>query len=124
MEEKSLSRWLKERCEREHLTLRQAGAKTSLSHSTIDGVIKGGHPSAETIRKLAQGFGRDGINQRVALEDHLLVLAGYRTERPEGEEPSEELGRLMDKLKQLNEAQVKMVTRFVDFLIEIDWGRK
>ena len=94
-----------------------------MSHSTIDDVIKGGHPSAETIRKLAQGFG-SGINERIALQNRLLVLVGYRTERPEGEEPSEELGRLMDKLKQLNEAQVKMVTRFVDFLIEIDWGRQ
>ena len=122
--ENQLSQWLEEKCKQEHLSLRQAAAKTGLSHSTIDDVIKGGHPSAETIRKLAQGFGRDGINQRVALEDRLLMLAGYRTERPEGKERSEEFGRLMDKLKQLNEPQVKMVTRFVDFLIEIDWGRQ
>jgi len=122
--ENQLSQWLEERCKQEHLSLRQAATKTGLSHSTIDDVIKGGHPSAETIRKLAQGFGRDGINQRVALEDRLLVLAGYRTERPEGKEPSEALSRLMDKLKQLNEPQVRMVTRFVDFLIEIDWGRQ
>jgi len=55
MKEKNLSQWLKDRCEQEHLSLREAGAKTGLSHSTIDDVIKGGHPSAETIRKLAQG---------------------------------------------------------------------
>lgn len=115
-----LTQLLKEMCEKEHLSLRQVAAKTGLSHTTIDDVIKGRHPSAETIRKFAQGFCRDGINQRLALEDYLLMLAGYRTERPERKEPSEVLGQLMDKAEELSEARVKMVTRFIDFLIEIE----
>jgi len=34
------------------------------------------------------------------------------------------LGRLMDKLERFNDPQVEMVEHFVDFLIEIDWGRQ
>ncbi|GAJ13351.1 unnamed protein product [marine sediment metagenome] len=118
MEKQGVSQWLKERCHREHLSLRQAAANTGLSHATIGDIIKGGHPSAETIRKLAQGFGGNG-ERGLALEDRLLVLAGYRTERPR-EKLSEPLAQLMDKAKGLNEPQVKMMTQFVDFLIEIE----
>jgi transcriptional regulator with XRE-family HTH domain len=92
------------RCEREHLSLRQAVAKTGLNHATIGDIIRGRFPSPETIKKLAQGFG-DGTNERVALEDRLLVLAGYRTPQPEEE---------------LSEPQIKMIVRFADFLIEIE----
>ncbi|GAI97860.1 unnamed protein product, partial [marine sediment metagenome] len=70
---------LEEKCRREHLSLRQAATKTGLSHATIDDIIKGRHPSPETIQKLARGFGGDG-NRGLALEDRLLVLAGYRRE--------------------------------------------
>jgi len=73
-----LGSWLHERCQEEWLSLRQAGAKTGLSHSTIEKIIKGASPSAQAIRKLAQAFSR-GKNERLALEDHLLTLAGYRT---------------------------------------------
>jgi len=94
---RSLAQWLEERCRKEGLSLRKAGAKTDLSHSTIGDIIKGTSASPETIRKLAQGFGGEGANQRLALEDRLLVLVGYRTKRPEGEELSEALTQLMDK---------------------------
>lgn len=77
----TLSQWLAERCKRERLSLRQAAAKTGLSHATIQDIIKGGHPNPETVRKLAQAFGGDGKRQ---LEDYLLVLAGHRS-KPEGE---------------------------------------
>ena len=110
----SLSQWLEERCKREHLSLRQAAERTGLSHSTIADIIKGKHPYPETIKKLAQGFGGNGT----ALEDHLFLLAGYRTQRPE--EPNEALAELMDKAWQLNESQLKMMTHFADFLTEID----
>jgi len=99
---KELSRWLKDRCQSEHLSLRQAAARTGLSHVTIADVIKGGRPLPETIRKLAAGFGGDGTNMRFALEDYLLTLAGYRSERP-GEKLSELLAQLMDKANQLND---------------------
>lgn len=75
-----LSRWLLEKCKHEHLSLRQTAAKTGLSHATIADSIKGVRPLPETIRKLAQGFGGDGTAEKLALRDHLLVLAGYREE--------------------------------------------
>ena len=113
-----LSQWLKDRCQSEHLSLRQAAVKTGLSHATIADTIKGSRPLPETIRKLAKAFGGDGTNQRLALEDHLLVLAGYRSEQPEGEEVSQQLARLMDKAKQLNEPQLRIMWAFADYLIE------
>ncbi len=81
-----LGQWLSERCRREHLSLRQAAARSCLSHATLAQVIKRGRASPETIRKLAQGFSGNG-HQRLALEDYLLILAGYRS-KPEGEELS------------------------------------
>lgn len=118
-EQGSLGQWLKERCRQEHLSLREAAAKTGLSHTTIGDIIKGNHPLPETITKLAQAFS-DGTNQRLALEDRLQVLAGYRTPRPEGEELNEPLSQLMDKVKQFSEPQVKMMTKFADFLLEVE----
>ena len=119
-EQSKLSQWLADKCKREHLTLRQAAAKTGLSHNTIYQILNGGGAFPETIRKLAQAFGGNGINQRLALEDHLLVLAGYRTQRPRGEEPSELLAQLIDKMKQFNEPQLKTMGCFADFLTEIE----
>jgi len=115
---KELGHWLEQRCKQERLSLRQAAAKTGLTHSTIRDVIKGGHPSSETIRKLAQGFGGNGV-QGLALEDELLILAGYRTERPGGE-LSESMAELMDKARLLNDPQLKIMSHFADFLIEIE----
>ncbi len=117
----SLGQWLKERCKEGHLSLRQAAAKTGLSHSTICDIMNGARPSAATIVKLAEGFGGDGINERLVLEDHFLILAGYRTPRPQ-EELSEALAQLMDRVKGLSESQIKMMSRFADFLIEIEGG--
>ena len=117
-EQASLGQWLQERCQREHLSLRQAGAKTGLSHATIADIRKGVHPDPETIRKLAIAFGGDG-QQRLALEDQLLALAGYRSERPE-EEMGVEYGRLLDKIKQFSKSQIKIMGRFADFLIGIE----
>jgi transcriptional regulator with XRE-family HTH domain len=78
-----LGQWLSDRCRREHLSLRKAGAKTGLSGATIAQVVKNSRASPETIRKLARGFGGNG---RLALEDYLLTLAGHRSKQPEGEE--------------------------------------
>lgn len=117
-EQSSLSQWLEERCQREHLSLRQAAARTGLSHATIADIIKGVRPLPETIRKLATGFGGDGTNQQIALEDHLQMLAGYRIERPERKETSMERAALLDKVDKLTEPQLKMVGYFADFLVE------
>jgi len=117
-EQGNLAYWLADRCQKEHLTLRQTAAKTGLSHSTIHQILNGAGAFPETIGKLAKAFA-DGTNQRLALEDHLLVLAGYRTEHPEGE-LSEPLAHLIDKVKEFNQPQLKMMDRFADFLIEIE----
>lgn len=112
-----LGQWLQDRCEKEHLSLRKAGEKAGLSHSTVHGIIKSGHASAETVTRLAHAFGQ-GRNKRIALEDELLILAGYRSKRPDGENLSEELAQLIDKVQKFDEPRLKIMARFADFLIE------
>jgi len=118
MEEKNLSEWLKAKCDEEGLSLRQVATKVGVSHQTIAGLMNGKEALPQTIKKLTKAFA-DGHHQRLALEDKLLSLAGYRTERPE-EELSEPLAQLMDKVQKFDEPQLKMVGHFADFLIEID----
>ncbi|GAI67932.1 unnamed protein product, partial [marine sediment metagenome] len=50
-----------------------------------------------------------------ALEDKLLCLAGYRTERVE-EALSEPLARLLDKLGEFSHSQLVIVEQFADFI--------
>jgi hypothetical protein len=88
-------------------------------HSTIEKIIKGASPSAQAIRKLAQAFSR-GENERLALEDHLLTLAGYRTQRVNMSEVSLPMARLLDVVAPFSERQLKLVMDFADFLTEID----
>ena len=114
-----LAQWLNETCRREGLSLRQAGAKTGLSHGTIRDIRNGVSPSPESIRKLAEAFGGDG-HEKLALEDQLLVLAGYRSPRPEGHEFSQPLARLIDRLSQFNGPQLQMMTHFAEFLAEME----
>lgn len=116
---KGLGQWLKERCKAERLSLRQAAVRSGLSHATIADIMKGTSPSPETIKKLAHAFGEDG-NQRLALEDSLLILAGYRTERPEGRDLSQPLARLMDMVANFNEPQLKLMAHFAEFLAETE----
>ncbi|MBA7670379.1 hypothetical protein ES703_78525 [subsurface metagenome] len=125
IEHRGSGSWLVERCQKEGLSLRQAAAKTGLSHATIDDIRKGGGASAETIRKLAQAFGGDG-REMLALEDKLLVLSGYRSERPEGEDLSEPMARLLDRLSGFSEPQLKLMERFAEFIagIPVKGGRK
>lgn len=66
-----LGKWLKETCQRQRLSLRQAANKTGLSHTTIAQLMKGTGASPQTIRKLATAFNEKG-KQRWALEDKLL----------------------------------------------------
>lgn len=111
----TIGQWLANICR--GLSLREAGAKTGLSHATIRDIINTSHADPESIRKLAQAFGGD-TNGRFALEDRLLVLAGYRTPRPE-EELSEPLAKLMDAVKGFDELQLKMMSKFAHFLKHI-----
>lgn len=118
MEEKSkIGKWLGGRCKIERLSLRQAAAKTGLSHATIFAIVRGNRPLPETIRKLARGFGGDGT---MALEDHLLQLAGYRAQRGDGDDLTESMARLIDKSKELSESQLKIMINFADYLVEVE----
>lgn len=114
-----VGQWLRDRCKKEGWSLREAAANTGLSHATIGDIMKGGQPSAESIRKLAAAFGGNGDHQKCAVEDELLTLAGYRTERAEGQ-LSESMGRLMDRLSAFSESQLKVIGRFADFLAEVE----
>lgn len=118
MKEENLSQWLKGRREEEHLSLRQVATKVGVSHQTIAGLTNGKKALPTTIKKLAKAFGGDH-HQRIALEDKLLCLAGYRTERPE-EELSEALAQLMDKAKGLSESRIKIMNQIADLLLEED----
>lgn len=112
--------WLQETCHREGLSLRQAGAKAGLSHGTIEGVIGGCSPSPHTITKLARAFGGNG-QQGLALEDSLLILAGHRTERPS--DMSQALGRLIDMVANFDEAKLKLIADFTEYLTRMEQGR-
>ncbi len=114
-----LGEWLKERCKAERLSLRQAAAKTGLSHATIGDIINGKGVSAQTIKKLANAFGGDG-HQGLVLEDELLALSGYRTSRPEEAALSEPLARLLDKLARFNEPKLKLMEHFVDYISSME----
>jgi len=114
-----LGEWLSEVCQKQGLSLREAAVKTGLSHATIRDIMNGTQPSPESIRKLSQAFGGDGAHQKLALEDHLLVLAGYRTPR-DGQELSQPLARLIDSLSEFSEPQLKIMGRFADFLAEME----
>lgn len=105
--------WLKERCQREGLSLREAGVKTGLSHGTIESVIGGNSPSPETIKKLARAFGGNS-QQGLALEDSLLIMAGYRTER--SGDMSQALGRLIDLVADFDDTRLKLMGDFAEYL--------
>lgn len=113
-----LAEWLRTTCKKRGLSLRQTASNTGLSHATIDHIMKGGSASAETIKKLAQGFSTDH-NERLALEDSLFVLAGYRTLRPE-EELNEPLAQLLDKLSHFNETQLHLMGHFADYISKME----
>jgi len=118
LEERSngLGEWLQAKCGEEGLSLRQVATKVGVSHQTIAGLMNGKQALPQTIKKLAKAFGGDH-HQLTALEDNLLVLAGYRSERPE-EELSEPLARLLDKLNNFDVAQLGIVEQFTDFIVE------
>ena len=113
-QDNGLGKWLKVKCDEERLSLRQVATKAGVSHQTIAGIMNGKKALPQTIKKLAKAFGNNH-HQIIALEDKLLSLAGYRTERPE-EALSEPLGRLLDKLNGLDVDQLGIVEQFTDFI--------
>ena len=119
-EQSTLGQWLKEKWQEEGLSLRQVATKVGVSHQTIAGLMSGKKALPQTIKKLAKAFGGDH-HQMTALEDKLLSLAGYRTERPE-EELSEPLARILDKLTDLDVDQLGIVEQFADFIVRVEKG--
>ena len=109
-----LGEWLKAKCDEEGLSLRQVAEKAGVSHQTIAGLINGKKALPQTIKKLAKAFGNNH-HQMIALEDKLLSLAGYRTERPE-EALSEPLARLLDKLGEFSDSQLVIMEQFAHFI--------
>jgi len=120
-EPRGLGRWLKERCQEEHLSLRRAGDKTGLSHSTIQAIMNGGRASPETISKLAHSFGGNH-NETIALEDELFILAGYRTKSEL--EISQPLARLIDVIKDFSQPQLRVMSAFATYLAEVNQDEK
>lgn len=112
-----VGQWLKEKCDSEKLSLRQTAAKTGLSHATIGDIIKGCRPSPSTIAKLAKAFGGNGYHG-LALQDKLLTLAGLRSQQKE--KVPEPIAQLLDKLTGFNQAQLRMMSRFADFISEME----
>ena len=110
-----LAQWLEGKCREERLSLREAGERASLSHSTIRTIIRGGHASAKTVTQLADAFTSNHHNKR-ALEDELLTLAGYRTKK---EHLSQPLAELLDIVNHFSEAQLKVVSAFATYLTEV-----
>ncbi|MBA7700236.1 hypothetical protein ES703_108946 [subsurface metagenome] len=113
----NLAEWLKGKCQEEALSLRQAAIKTDLSHATIGDLLKGKCPSRETIKKLAHAFSGNG-HYRLVLQDELLTLAGYRTQRPGEDGLSEPLAQLLDKVSAFGEPELRMISHFADYIVQ------
>ena len=114
----TIQQWLKERCERERLSSRDAGIKCGLSHVTIAEILNGQGVRADTIKKLVQGFATSEA-EKLALEDKLLILAGFRSERSESV-LTEAQATLIETVKLASKAEVEVILSFVDFLKAIE----
>lgn len=120
----NIAEWLEGICTKEHLSLRQAADRASLSHATLSSIKNGSRPTAATISKLAAAFSNDGPSQKAALEDKLLALCGYRS-AVSGITTREPLARLLDKLSGFNDEQLGLIETIIDFcatLGEGPWG--
>lgn len=114
-----LGEWVNKVCQQERLSLRQAAERTGLSHATIRDIIHGAAASADTVRKLAQAFSQNH-HERLALEDSLLILAGYRTPRASGAEPSQLEAQLLDIVSEFSEPQLKLLLHFAEYLAQME----
>ncbi|MBA7540466.1 hypothetical protein ES705_32763 [subsurface metagenome] len=111
-----LGKWLRKACKMKNLSLREAGKMIGISHSTIALILHDRPVHPLTIKKLAKTFS-NGQYHRAALEDELLTLAGYRSNRPP--ELNKTIGRLIDSVRDFSPEELKMLTRFADYLVEI-----
>ncbi len=117
----ALGDWFKAKCRTEGWSLRQAGIKTGFSHTTISTIVNGSHSvSAATVIKLAHTFSVSGEHHRGVLEDELLMLAGYRTRRPEGQDLSQPQAQLLDATSGLTERQLRLLISLGEFMGELE----
>jgi len=112
--EKTLGSWLGQKLKEEHLSLREASEKTGVNHQTINSIIKGNRALADTVVKLACAFAGEG-NERKALTDELLALAGYRIR---GTDISLPMAKLLDIVSDFPEAKILVVIAFAEYLAE------
>ncbi len=110
-----LGEWLRLICKERRLSLRQAEKIIGISHSTVNFIMRGHPVNLRTVQKLAKAFG-DGECHRRALEDKLMVMAGFR-QRPI--EVSEAVGRLLDGIGDFSDDEFKILAEFADYLKEI-----
>lgn len=73
----AFGQWIEDKCKNDHPSLREIAHKVGVSHQTIAGLKAGKRPLPETIEKLARAFGG---KRWLALQNYLLVLAGYKAE--------------------------------------------
>ncbi|MBA7528823.1 hypothetical protein ES705_21013 [subsurface metagenome] len=111
-----LGKWLRKACKGKNLSLREAGKMIGISHTTIALILQDKPVHPLTIRKMAKTFS-NGQYHRRALEDELLTLAGYRSNSPP--KINETIGRLIDSVRDFSPEELKMLTRFADYLVEI-----
>jgi len=107
-----LGKWLRAKCDEERLSLRQVAKKAGVSHQPIASLANGKKVLPQTIKLLAKAFGGDN-HQQIALEDKLLCLAGYRTERPEISPPQAEV---LDIIQDFSELKLQVVKDFAVYL--------
>ena len=111
----TLAGWLQRKCDEEHLSLRGAGEKIGVSNGTIASVLRGKRPSVDTIDKLAIAFSSNGQYERTSLKDWMLSKCGYRNNNEKGE-MRQPIARLMDKVTNFNDEQLKIMEQFAEFI--------
>ena len=110
-----LGKWLEKTCKDRRLSLRQAEKLIGISHSTVNFIIRGHPVQFRTVQKLAKAFS-DGDCHRKALEDKLMVMAGYRHKPIE---VSVAVGQLLDSVEGFSDDEFKILARFADYIVEI-----
>lgn len=116
---------LRAKCRTEGWSLRQAGIKTGISHTTMAAIVNGSRSvSAVTVKKLAQAFSASGGHHRGVMEDELLILAGYRPRRPKGQDLSQPQAQLLDAASGLTERQIRLLISLGEFMAELETKRR
>ena len=104
------------------MSIRKLAGRAGLNYVTVAEIRNGSRPSPETIKKLAATFSNNGANQKVALEDYLLSICGYRSEPTDGE-LSESQARLLDKVSHFNQTQFRLVEEFADYVAKVEQAK-